>query len=89
MKKPHKCQLKITLDFQITHHGQEARTERTSLIKVSLKNGKSLKNTSKGLRNSCFVKVTANFLKVCKFTKNESSERYSKGFQKQLFASAL
>ena len=41
MKKPHECQLKITLDFQFTHHELEARTERTSLIKVSLKSGQS------------------------------------------------
>ena len=68
MKKPHECQLKITLDFQITYHGLEARTERTCLIKVSLKKwAKSLKNTSKRWRSSCFVKVadwrSANLLK--------------------------
>ena len=32
---------KITIDFQITHHGLEARTERTSLIKISLKSGQN------------------------------------------------
>ena len=41
MKKTHGCQLKIILDFQITHHWQEARTERKSLIKVSLKSGQN------------------------------------------------
>ena len=41
MKKPYECQLKITLDFQIIHHGLEARTERPSLIKISLKSGQN------------------------------------------------
>ena len=67
MKKPHGCQLKITLDFQITHHGLETHAERTSLIKSSLKNGQNhWKN--KGRRSYYFVKVadwrSANLLKI-------------------------
>ena len=69
MKKPHGCQLKITLDFQITHHGLETHTEKTSLIKSSLKNGQNYwKNTFKGWRWYYFVKVadwrSANLLKI-------------------------
>ena len=69
MKKPHGCQLKITLDFQITYHGLETHTERTSLIKSSLKNGQNhWKNTSKGWRSYYFLKVadwrSANLLKM-------------------------
>ena len=68
MKKPHECQLKITLDFQITYHGLEACTNNF-LDKVSLKSGQNHRKIPlKDEGVSCFVKVadwtSANLLKM-------------------------
>ena len=85
MKKPQKSKLAITLDFQNMdwRHTLKGLPWKNFPLKLA----KSVKNTSTGWTNSCFIKVagwrSVNLLKI------SPPKGIFKGFQEQHFASVL